>query len=232
MDKWKRFIRFTVITGPPHAGFGFIIRLWRKGFPMSSPELLGPFMLFAFVSSITPGPNNIMLLSSGINFGVSRTLPHMAGVASGFFVMLLSVGLGLGVVFEIFPWTLQVLRWVGAAYLLYLAWKIGGAVVISTQGGERSNPITFMEAVLFQVVNPKAWMMATSAMSLYTSGHSMLAEVLPVSVIYVLIGIPTISLWVVFGAGLSRVLNQPLQIRVFNLTMAALLVASLIPLAL
>ncbi|RMU51303.1 Amino acid transporter LysE [Pseudomonas savastanoi pv. glycinea] len=119
-------------------------------------DLLLAFTLFAFVTSITPGPNNMMLLASGVNFGFSRTLPHMLGISIGFFVLVLTVGFGLGSVFKAWPLLYTILRYVGAAYLLYLAWKIATSGPASDNVDSQGKPLSFMSAALFQWVNPKA----------------------------------------------------------------------------
>ena len=125
-----------------------------------STSLLSAFVLFAFVSSITPGPNNTMLLASGVNFGFRRSMPHALGISIGFMLLVICVGLGLGEVFKVFPWAYTLLRYVGAAYLLYLAWKIANAGGMSDSQDEQGKPMTFLGAAAFQWVNPKAWIMA------------------------------------------------------------------------
>lgn len=130
-----------------------------SSFNESTLLLLGPLALFALVSSITPGPNNIMLASSGLTFGFRRTIPHMLGVNLGFTLMLVLVGLGLGTMFQQLPWLYTVLKYAGAMYLLYLAWKIAMSGPLES-GAQRGRPFTFMQAALFQWVNPKAWVMA------------------------------------------------------------------------
>ncbi len=130
---------------------------------MFTAELLVAFVLFAFVSSITPGPNNTMLLSSGVNFGFNRTVPHMLGISCGFAVMVLAVGLGLGAVFKAYPLLYTVLRYAGAAYLLYLAYKIATSGPVRDTGGQEGRPMSFLAAAAFQWVNPKAWVMAIGA---------------------------------------------------------------------
>ena len=140
---------------------------------LTSPQLLAALAAVAFVSSITPGPNNAMLMASGANFGFGRTLPHLAGVAIGFAILLLAVGLGLGGLFTAFPFLHVVLKVVGAGYLLWLAWKIATAKGVSGKAGG-GRPITFLQAVGFQWVNPKGWSMALTAITVYSSGGSWL----------------------------------------------------------
>ena len=133
-----------------------------------SPELLLPLISFAFVSSITPGPNNLMLLASGVHFGFVRTLPHMLGIGIGFTLMTFLVGLGLGEIFKLVPALYTGLKYLGAAYMLYLAWKIANSSPIR-ESETVGRPMTFLQAALFQWVNPKAWVMAVYAIVTYTA---------------------------------------------------------------
>ena len=191
--------------------------------------LLPALALFSLVSSITPGPNNVMLLTSGVNFGFARTLPHLMGVCLGFTLMITLVGLGLAEIFARAPMLLLALRWVGGAYLVYLAVKIARSGPI--QGGAaRAAPITFFQAAAFQWVNPKAWVMAITACATYTLPERYSLSVLMVAAVLGLATLPCMSMWVGFGSGLRRMLSDPVKLKVFNYTMAALLVASLYPL--
>jgi len=192
--------------------------------------LLGPLALFALVSSITPGPNNIMLASSGLTFGFRRTIPHMLGVNLGFTLMLVLVGLGLGTAFQQFPWLYTVLKYAGALYLLYLAWKI--ALSGPLEGGsQRGRPFTFMQAALFQWVNPKAWVMAVGVIATYTPQAGFYWNLMLAAAVCGVVNLPSIGVWTAFGAALQRLLHRPLAIRLFNIAMALLLVASLYPVA-
>ncbi|MDU8501540.1 LysE family translocator [Pseudomonas syringae] len=193
-------------------------------------DLLLAFTLFAFVTSITPGPNNMMLLASGVNFGFSRTLPHMLGISIGFFVLVLAVGFGLGSVFKAWPILYTILRYVGAAYLLYLAWKIATSGPASDNVDSQGKPLSFMSAALFQWVNPKAWIMAIGAISTYTPMQGYFYNVVVISAVFALINLPSVGIWAGFGSLLRNVLRDPLGLRIFNGVMAALLVASLYPL--
>ncbi|MDU8631330.1 LysE family translocator [Pseudomonas syringae group sp. 243L2] len=193
-------------------------------------DLLLAFTLFAFVTSITPGPNNMMLLASGVNFGFSRTLPHMLGISIGFFVLVLAVGFGLGSVFKAWPLLYTILRYVGAAYLLYLAWKIATSGPASDNVDSQGKPLSFMSAALFQWVNPKAWIMAIGAISTYTPMQGYFYNVVVISAVFALINLPSVGIWAGFGSLLRNVLRDPLGLRIFNGVMAVLLVASLYPL--
>lgn len=184
---------------------------------------------FAFVTSVTPGPNNLMLLASGVNFGFWRTLPHMAGVGLGFGFMILALGLGMAQVFEAFPQVHGILRVVGGLYMLWLAWKIANSGPAG-EGKARSAPMTFLGAAAFQWVNPKAWAMALGAIAAYAMPANYALSVVLISLIFVVVNIPSIASWVLFGQGLRRFLADPRHNRLFNVTMAVLLVASILPL--
>ena len=192
-----------------------------------SIELLLALVGFAFVSSITPGPNNLMLMASGANFGFRRTVPHMLGVGIGFTIMVLLVGAGLMQVFDRWPVAHQALKVVSVAYLLWLAWKIARAGEPG-QGGTGAQPISFLQAAAFQWVNPKAWFMALTAITAYAPDRSLWAVGL-VALIFGAINLPTVSSWTLLGREMRRVLTNPRRLTLFNWTMAGLLVASLWP---
>ncbi|NIZ60990.1 hypothetical protein DL239_08380 [Sedimentitalea sp. CY04] len=190
-------------------------------------DLFLALALFAFVSSITPGPNNLMLMASGANFGFRRTIPHMLGVALGFVFMVLMVGAGLVQVFDAYPVSYTVLKVGSVVYLLYLAWKIANAG--PAEAGEISGkPMTFLQAAAFQWVNPKAWAMALTAISAYTPDQTLMA-ILLVGVVFGAVNLPSVSSWTVLGQQMARVLTNPRRLTAFNWTMAVLLVASLYP---
>ncbi len=184
--------------------------------------------VFALVTSITPGPNNLMLMASGANFGIRRTVPHMLGVGLGFVVMVLGVGLGIVTLFERYPLSRQVLTVASILYLGWLAWKIATAAPRASDPEGAGRPITFLQAAAFQWVNPKAWAMALSAVTLYAADQS-LAGVATVALVFGAINLPAVSLWVVMGQQMRRILTSPTRLRAFNLTMAGLLLASLAP---
>ncbi|CAN0627623.1 cysteine/O-acetylserine efflux protein [Burkholderia multivorans] len=186
-------------------------------------------MLFALVTSITPGPNNTMLLASGVNFGFRRTMPHLFGISIGVAILMLAVGLGLGEAFERLPVLYTILEVASVAYLLYLAWRIGTSGEVKTHGG-KSRPMTFLEAAAFQWVNPKAWMMVLTAATTIRLSADYGLNAASMAVVFILIGLPCICLWAAFGVGLRHVLSNPRALRAFNVTMALLLILSLYPL--
>lgn len=197
-----------------------------------SLDLLLGFALFALVTSITPGPNNTMLLASGVNFGFNRTIPHMLGITCGFFVLVVAVGFGLGAVFQTYPLLYTILRYVGAAYLLYLAWKIAHSGPVSDSEQSEGKPISYLGAAAFQWVNPKAWIMAIGAISTYTPMQGYFTNVIMIAAVFALINLPSVSVWAACGTLLRNVLKDRRWLRLFNWGMAALLVVSLYPLLL
>mgnify|MGYP001799698223 CR=1 FL=1 len=191
-------------------------------------DLLTALAAFALGSSITPGPNYLMLMASGANYGVWRTLPHMLGVALGFVFMVILVGVGLIQIFDLFPVTYTVLKVVSVGYLLYLAWKI--ATAAAPDAAEPTGaPMAFLQAAAFQWVNPKAWTMALTAISGYTVPSAGIWGIFLVGVVFGAINLPSVGLWAWMGQQLRKVLEGPRRLRAFNITMAVLLVASLYP---
>lgn len=193
-----------------------------------TPQLLSALALFAFASSITPGPNNTMLLASGANFGLRASLPHMAGVACGFAALVLAVGVGLGGVFAAYPVLHTVLAWVGTLYLLYLAGRIATSTGLSARR-DGARPMRFLDAVVFQAVNPKGWAMALGAVTAYAPAQDYFANLLLVVLVFAAVNAPCICAWTAFGVSMRRLLDRPAALRGFNIAMAALLVLSLIP---
>ncbi len=200
---------------------------------MSAPAaellaLVGPMMLFAFSMSATPGPNNMMLTASGALYGFRRTLPHILGISIGVMVLMLAVAMGLSAVFMQWPALQQGLKVVGSLYLLWLAWKIATApapdrVKVAADG---SGPLTFWQAAAFQFANPKAWVMAISAIASFTlSGEAFIASVAMVIVVMGLVNLPSIALWAGFGVALGRRLKTSMHWRLFNLVMGGLTAA-------
>ncbi|MEL7149655.1 MAG: LysE family translocator [Pseudomonadota bacterium] len=188
-------------------------------------ELLLALVGFAFVSSITPGPNNLMLMASGANFGFSRTVPHMLGISVGHSFMIIMVGLGLIQLFEAFPILHTIMTVLSIAYLLYLAWKIANAAP-PKEGEAPGTPLTFFQAAAFQWVNPKAWFMALTAITVYAPEKSSSAIAL-VALIFAMTNLPSICTWTVLGVQMRRWLTDPKRLRIFNWTMAICLVGTL-----
>lgn len=192
-----------------------------------TPDLFLALALFAAATVFSPGPNNLMLMTSGANFGVRRTLPHLAGVAYGFPLMILPVGLGAMQLFEAWPPAYMALKAVSVVYLLWLAWKIAHqSAPGEARGGAR--PLNFLQAAAFQWVNPKAWSMALGAITLYAASRDPVAVVW-VSVTYAVIGTASAATWTVLGTGLRRWLSNPRRLRLFNRSMAVLLLAAMAP---
>ncbi|MBB3396244.1 MULTISPECIES: LysE family translocator [unclassified Rhizobium] len=185
-------------------------------------------VLFAFTTSITPGPNNMMLFASGVNFGFRRTVPHMLGIGAGFFSLLIGVGFGLGALLHTVPALYTTLKFAGGAYLAWIAWKIATSRTLS-EGKSGVKPMSFLSAAAFQWVNPKAWVMAVTAMATYTIPDIYLASVLIVGFAFALVNVPSVSTWAGFGSALRDWLSDPVRLKWFNITMAVLLVLSLWP---
>ena len=194
-----------------------------------SLDLLLGFALFALVTSITPGPNNTMLLASGVNFGFVRTVPHMFGIAGGFATLLFGVGLGLGAVLKAYPALDLALKIAGGAYLLYLAWKIAMSRSLAAKGEAKAVPITFFQAAAFQWVNPKAWVMAVTAMAVYTNPEAPFLSMLLVTAAFAAVNLPSVSVWAGFGMALRGFLADPVRLKWFNIAMGVLLAATLWP---
>jgi len=184
--------------------------------------------IFSFVTSITPGPNNIMLLASGINFGLKRTMPHAIGVSLGFFVMLLAVGIGIGALIKSSPIIYNILKYLGALYLLWLAWKTAISHSVEQNSNKQGSPLTLLEAALFQWINPKSWMMAISGITLYNSPQYPYISMLLVAIIFTLINFPCVAIWATFGHSLRERLKNPKIFRLFNFIMGGLLALSAI----
>lgn len=193
-------------------------------------DLLLSILSFAVAMTASPGPNNLMLTASGASFGFRRTVPHMLGIVIGFPVMVFAIGLGLGRVFEAFPVVHTGLKVVGTVYLVWLAWRIARAGRPDPTGKGRARPLSFLESAAFQWVNPKGWMMAVGAIATYTTvGGDLLSEVALLVGIFFLVAIPCTAGWALFGVGIGSLLTSPARLRAFNIGMALLLIASLVP---
>jgi threonine/homoserine/homoserine lactone efflux protein len=196
-------------------------------------ELIIALIGFAFVSSITPGPNNLMLLASGMNFGFLRTIPHMLGISLGFGIMCSMIGLGLGEAFDAYPQLYVVLKFLAVLYMSYLAYKIATAAPLKNTPlagtSETGKPLTFLQAAAFQWVNPKAVAMALTAISAYAPREAGSLALLMVAGVFTAINLPSVSVWTVLGQQMRRLLSKPKAQRTFNIGCAALLMASLYP---
>lgn len=194
-----------------------------------SPELLLPLCTFAVVSSITPGPNNTMILASGLNYGFVRSLPHLFGITCGFTFMIFATGMGLHVVFDQVPMLQTILKYGGAIYLLWLAWKLAHAAPMSSEQASLSKPMGFFGAAAFQWINPKAWVMALSALTTYLPQGFTVLDAATLAGIFGVIGVFCVGAWAMFGVAMRRVLQDPRSVRIFNIVMALLLVGTLYP---
>ena len=195
-----------------------------------SHQLLLAFVVFAAVMYITPGPNNIMLLSSGLTFGFRPTVPHILGVTFGFAFMIGAVGVGLGTVFLAYPILQTILKWGGVAYLVYLAAAIAMAgPVKAEEGGRQRGPMTFFGAAMFQWINAKGWVIVISTITAYAAIASFPWNIAIQVVLFLLLGALSCSAWALFGSALRPLLSSRTAVRSFNITMAVLLLASLIP---
>jgi threonine/homoserine/homoserine lactone efflux protein len=188
---------------------------------------LMPFLLFSATAMITPGPNNFMIMNSGLNFGIRRSLPHYFGICLGFPIMVLIVALGFGAVFLKYLWLKQILKIAGAGYMLYLSWKIASSAV-NTKINFTANPLNFIQATLFQLVNPKALLMTIAAISIFSITSNYFHNAIAFSTLFLLVCIPSVGIWLVGGAVLKNFLNDEKYRKWFNITMAICLAASTI----
>ena len=182
--------------------------------------------------AFTPGPNNIMIMTSGLNHGIRASLPQLAGIALGVPTMFIAVGLGLGVVFEMYPQLHGIVKIIGTLYLIYLAWQISQS---SAGNGSESlaKPFTFLQTMLFQWVNPKSWILVTTSIATFTAiGEHVLYQVIIMSLFFVLIGFLSAGTWLCFGYSLKTLLKKTSYRRVFNIAMAVLLLVSILPITL
>ncbi|MFC0445392.1 LysE family translocator [Pseudidiomarina halophila] len=192
-------------------------------------EIFIAVLFFAFSTTITPGPNNVMIMSSAVNYGIRASMPHFLGICLGFPLMVLLVGFGFGVVFERFPNLHQLIKVIGVIYLLWLAWHIASAEPKAIKKGDKK-PFNFWQAALFQWVNAKAWMMASGAVAAYTTVNgNPVTEVLAITSAFLLMAFPCVGTWLLFGSLLRKFLANSVFQRIFNVTMGLILVASIIP---
>jgi len=199
-----------------------------KKMEVFTPAMLVLIFTFSFATSITPGPNNIMLLSSGLTFGYQKTVPHLLGVIIGFPLMTLCVGLGLGEVFHAYPAILTLLKVLGTLYLLWLAWKIAN-LSPSLESKQDQVPMKFMPIILFQWVNPKNWIKIITAMSVYVNKpEEALMQIVVITVIFFSTVLISANTWAMGGVILKRLIKSKRGISIFNVTMAILLVLSIV----
>ena len=194
-----------------------------------SHELLFAFIVFAVVMFITPGPNNIMVLSSGLTYGFRRTVPHIAGIAIGFAFMVGAVGLGFGTIFIAYPVLQTILKYAGAAYLIYLAAVIAMSEPVTPGQHNRRGPMTFWGAAMFQWVNVKGWVMVIGTITVYAGIARFPWNIVMQVVLSLLLGMMSTSIWTLSGSSLRAFMTSPRAVRAFNIAMAALLLASLYP---
>ena len=208
-------------------------------------NLIIALTVFAVVASGTPGPNNLMLLTSGANFGFRRTIPHISGIVAGFAVLVVLVGAGLMQLFTAYPMSYRMLKFASIAYLLFLAWKIATAASLedapaaqpdgarinhgNSHEKNKSKPFTFTQAALFQWVNPKGWTVALAALSAYTPPSRPLNGVFLVASIFGMVNILSTCAWTAMGVQVRRFLSEPRKLRAFNVIVALLLIGSLYP---
>lgn len=195
-------------------------------------EIHPSLILFAITAAFTPGPNNIMIMASGLNYGPRASMPHFFGICFGFPSMFFAVGFGLGFLFEKFSLLHEFIQVAGILYLLYLAWLIATAAPATLDNQVDAKPLTFIQAALFQWINPKAWIMGTSAIATYTTvGAEINIQIVIIGLVFFSMTFPSAGVWLMFGAGLKKILSDAKHLRVFNVTMALLLVASIAPIA-
>jgi threonine/homoserine/homoserine lactone efflux protein len=195
---------------------------------MSQP-LLFAFVVFAVVMYFTPGPNNIMLLSSGLTYGFRRTLPHIAGITIGMAFMIAAVGVGLGAIFIAYPVLQTILKYAGAAYLIYLAVAIAMSGAAKSPQDNRRGPMTFWGAAVFQWINIKGWVMVIGTITAYAAIAAFPWNIVIQTVIVLVVGTLATVAWALFGSALRPIMTSPRIVHAFNVVMAVLLLASLYP---
>lgn len=187
-------------------------------------NLILSYALFVLATVGTPGPNVVMIAASGANFGIKRSIPHIMGVVFGFIFMMALVGAGLGQIFDLYPFIHDILRYIGAAFMLYLAYKIATAKNNMQNGKVAGKPLTFIQASAFQWVNPKAWVMIIGAIAQFlTVGGDKFVELTIIVVVHLVVSAPMTFAWCLFGREIGKLLKSELAFRVFNFTMASLL---------
>jgi threonine/homoserine/homoserine lactone efflux protein len=195
---------------------------------MTFEQFIG-LSVFAGIAAFTPGPNNTLLMASGMRFGFKRSLPLVLGVTFGFPVMIGLIGLGLGQVFEKIPGLYSAMKYAGAAYMLWLAFKIATAKLAADPDSIDDKPMSFLNMVMFQWINPKGWVMAVTALSAYTLASSYYWGVAVVVAVFFVMGIGSATVWAMFGASLRNIMRNPKYFQLINIVLALSLVASLVP---
>ena len=193
---------------------------------MTTLDAVLALVAFSFVTSATPGPNNMMLLASGANFGWRRTMPHLFGISGGHAFLIFSIGIGLGALMQAWPPLEWLLTALSLAFLLWIAWRIATAPP-TLEAREGARPLTFLQAAAFQWVNPKGWGMALAAVGPYRLAPGVEGAALT-ALLFASVNLPSCGGWAFLGQGLRRFLREPARLRAFNLAMAALLVATTI----
>jgi threonine/homoserine/homoserine lactone efflux protein len=196
---------------------------------MTFVELILAIISFAISSTISPGPNSVLIVSSGVNFGIRKSVPLLLGICIGFSVMLVVVSMGFGQLFTLFPPLHLIIKILGITYLLYLAWLIIKSAGMST-GSNQEKPMGFLKGAAFQWINGKAWVVATSAVGAFTSlGSDYFVQSLTISLTFLLVSVPSMGIWLFFGTMLKEFLSKQVYRQRFNYCMALLLVLSIVP---
>jgi threonine/homoserine/homoserine lactone efflux protein len=199
-----------------------------------SPDILIAIIGFAAASSITPGPNNLLVMTSGLNHGVVASLPLVAGISFGFAFMVLAVGIGLGAVIQAHPGLHTATKAAGLCYMLWLAWKVATAppaLDARSTGSDQSRPLSAIAGAAFQWVNPKAWAVALSATAAFSTPGAEPHRLIWLAAIFAMVAVGSLTIWSVFGGVMRRLVDNPRAIFAFNVVMALLLVASAVPIA-
>lgn len=194
-------------------------------------EIYVSILFFCFVTSITPGPNSVMLMASGVNHGARKSLPHYLGIVIGFPLMVAAIGFGLSAVFVDYPVVHQTIKLIGTAYLMFLSWKIANASSPSASQ-ELKAPFTFSQALVYQWLNPKAWVISVGAIATFTSLDNINEAVVVIVLGYIMAGVVSMALWLFVGVYMQRFLSNKSRLKYFNIFMAILLLGSLAPMVL
>tara|TARA_A100001015_G_scaffold293645_1_gene370474 strand:+ start:2804 stop:3406 length:603 start_codon:yes stop_codon:yes gene_type:complete len=191
--------------------------------------LVSGLLIFAFVSSITPGPNNLMLMTSGVNFGFRATFPHLLGVVVGHALMTVALGMGVSPIIHSTPQIRLVLKILGITYVIFLAWKIF-STSLSDEATDtiKGSPLSFYQAMAFQWINPKAWTLTLTAFTLYSVVNS-LESIMLVTFAFATVNFPCVTAWTLMGVKLGGLLQSSRYLTIFNIAMASLLIMSVLP---